>query len=166
MAELPPRAVWRFDRFTLDPGSGVLLAADGAELPLRPKSFAMLQLLVESGGQLVSRDAIMTAIWPDVFVTDDSITQCIGEIRRALGHEAHRLLQTHPRRGYRLTCTVARADRLDTVAFDLPQGREAAKNATDPPQPTPDVSVVAVLPFADMSPGRTKAISAKVWRRN
>ena len=79
-AEPLPRAAYRFDRFTLDLSRGVLLASDGTELPLRPKSFALLQLLVESAGHLVSRDAIMTAIWPDVFVTDDSITQCVGEI--------------------------------------------------------------------------------------
>ena len=86
------------------------MAADGAELPLRPKSLALLQLFVERAGHLVSRDAIMSAIWPDVFVTDDLITQCVGEIRHALGDGAQQLLQTHPRRGYRLTCAVAHAE--------------------------------------------------------
>ena len=52
----------------------------------------------------------MAAIWPDVFVTDDSITQCVGEIRRALGDVAPRLLQTLPRRGYRFTGEVVRLD--------------------------------------------------------
>ena len=84
-AERPPRAAYRFDRFTLDLARGALLASDGAELPLRPKSFALLRLLVENAGHLLGRDAIMAAIWPDVFVTDDCITQCVGEIRRALG---------------------------------------------------------------------------------
>ena len=47
-AERPPRTAYRFDRFTLDLGRGALLAPDGAELPLRPKSFTLLQLFVEN----------------------------------------------------------------------------------------------------------------------
>ena len=97
-AEPLRRAAYRFDRFTLDLNRGALMAADGAELPLRPKSLALLQLFVERAGHLVSRDAIMSAIWPDVFVTDDSITPCVGEIRHALGDGAQQLLQTLPRR--------------------------------------------------------------------
>ena len=76
-AEQPPPATYRFDCFTLDLARGALLALDGAELPLRPKSFALLQLFVENAGQLLDRDTIMQAVWPDVFVTDDSITQCV-----------------------------------------------------------------------------------------
>ena len=76
---------YRFDRFTLDLTRGALLAEDGAELPLRPKSFALLRLLVENAGRLLDRDAIMAAVWPDVFVTDDSIAQCVRDVRRALG---------------------------------------------------------------------------------
>ena len=95
-AERPPRAADRFDRFTLDLARGALLAFDGAELPLRPKSFAWLRLFVENAGQLLGRDSIMAAIWPDVFVTDGSITRCVGEIRRAPGGAAPRLLRTLP----------------------------------------------------------------------
>ena len=101
-AEALPRVACRFHHFTLDLARGALLASDGTELPLRPKSFALLQLLVESAGRLLDRDTIMRALWPDVFVTDDSITQCVGDIRRALGDEAQRLLRTVPRRGYLL----------------------------------------------------------------
>src|SRR3712207_1748525 len=99
-AEKPPRMVYRFDHFTLDLARGALLASDGAELPLRPKSFAMLQLLVENAGRLLDRDAIMRAVWPNMFVTDDSIAQCVHDIRRAFGDEARGLLRTVPRRGY------------------------------------------------------------------
>ena len=95
-AERPSRAADRFDRFTLDLARGALLAFDGAELPLRPKSFAWLRLFVENAGQLLGRDSIMAAIWPDVFVTDGSITRCVGEIRRAPGGAAPRLLRTLP----------------------------------------------------------------------
>src|SRR4051812_6293456 len=106
--KLPGRAYY-FDRFVLDLNRGALLGLDGAELPLRPKSFALLQLLIENAGRLLNRDTIMKAVWPDVFVTDDSITQCVGDIRRALGDEAQRLVRTVPRRGYLFAAEVSRA---------------------------------------------------------
>jgi len=70
-AEKPMHMIYHFDRFILDLARGALLAPAGTELPLRPKSFALLQLLVESAGGLLDRDTIMQAVWPDVFVTDD-----------------------------------------------------------------------------------------------
>ena len=62
---------WRFDRFTLDLARGALLGPDGAEVPLRPKSLALLRLLVENPGRVVDRDAIMEAVWPGVTVGDE-----------------------------------------------------------------------------------------------
>src|SRR5262245_65820012 len=104
------RAAYRFDRFTLDPERGALLGPEGTELTLRPKSFALLQLFVENAGRLLDRDAIMTAVWPDVFVSDDSITQCVRDIRRALSDEAQTLLRTVPRRGYLFAAEVSRVE--------------------------------------------------------
>jgi predicted ATPase/DNA-binding winged helix-turn-helix (wHTH) protein len=96
---------YRFDRFVLDLRRGVLLAGD-AECVLRPKSFALLRLFVENAGRLVERDEILRTLWPGVFVGDDSITQCIRDIRRALGDDDQRLLRTAPRRGYRFIAQV------------------------------------------------------------
>src|SRR3954451_5839643 len=130
-AERPTRAAYRFDRFTLDLARGALLAEDGSELPLRPKSSALLRLLVENAGRLLDRDAIMAAVWPDVFVTDDSITQCVRDIRRALGDEAGRLLRTVPRRGYVFEAEVSRAD---------PEGKPVAAGKRP---------LLVILPFAN-----------------
>ena len=58
----PPRVAYRFDRFTLDLARGALLAPDGAELPLRPKSFALLRLLVESAGRLLDHDSPISVV--------------------------------------------------------------------------------------------------------
>src|SRR5262245_29518167 len=80
---------YRFDRFTLDLARGALLSPDGAEIPLRPKSLALLRLL-ESAGRVVDRDAIMTTVWPDVVVTDESITQCVRDVRKALQWRSRR----------------------------------------------------------------------------
>ena len=79
-------------------------------MPLRPKSLALLRLLVENAGRVVDRDAIMAAVWPDVVVGDELITQCIRDIRKALGDEAQQLLKTVPKRGYLLAAEVTPAE--------------------------------------------------------
>ena len=103
---------WRFDRFTLDLARGALLGPDGAEVPLRPRSLALLRLLVENPGRVVDRDAIMAAVWPDVVVTDELITQCVRDVRKALGDEAQALLKTVPKRGYLLAAEVASVETI------------------------------------------------------
>ena len=128
----------RFGRFVVDLRRGALLV-DGVERPLRPKSFALLRHLAERAGQLVERDEIMEAVWPGTFVTEDSITQCISDIRRALGDEATHRLRTLPRRGYMLA--------VDTAAATPPSGDVVA----GPPPPTlAGRPMVLVLPFENI----------------
>ncbi len=127
-AERAPPGAWRFDRFTLDLARGALLGPDGAEVPLRPKSLALLRLLVESPGRVVDRDAIMAAVWPDVVVTDKSITQCVRDIRKALGDETQALLKTVPKRGYLLAAEVTPTE---TTAPPRAERRLAAILAAD-----------------------------------
>jgi class 3 adenylate cyclase/tetratricopeptide (TPR) repeat protein len=86
--------------FRLDVGCGSLLGSDGAALALRPKTFDLLTYLFQNHGRIVSRDELLEAVWPGVFVTDDSLTQCVAEIRRALGPDGADLLWTVPKRGY------------------------------------------------------------------
>jgi len=83
----------------------VVLAANGSETALRAKTLALLGLLLESAGRVVSANEILDRIWGDVTVTPDSVTQCIGELRRAFGPGGAELLKTLPRRGYVLTAT-------------------------------------------------------------
>src|SRR5689334_21714602 len=101
-------AGYHFASFALDPARGRLTDPAGRDIFLRPKSAEVLRHLIEHAGQVVSRNALMAAVWPNVFVTDDSITQCITEIRRALGEDGARLLRTLPRRGYLLDAEVTR----------------------------------------------------------
>src|SRR3954454_25225535 len=102
MSEAEPHrpSSYRFGSFVLDLHRGELRTMDGPAIPLRPKGFALLQLLAGNAGRLIARDLIMQVVWPGVFVTDDSIAQCISEIRRALGAEARQLVRALPRRGY------------------------------------------------------------------
>ncbi len=102
------RAVFRFDEFALETASGTLRDAGGAEIKLRPKGFALPLYLLETPGVLHPWEALLDALWPGLAVTDDSLTQCVGDLRRALGDRATVVLRTLPRRGYMLTTAVLR----------------------------------------------------------
>ncbi|TNC73778.1 winged helix-turn-helix domain-containing protein [Rubellimicrobium roseum] len=81
---------------------GNLRNAAGAPVPLRAQSLKVLLVLAGRPGQVVSKDEIFAAVWGAVHVTDDSLTQCVADIRRAIGDRGHRVVQTVPKRGYRL----------------------------------------------------------------
>ena len=74
----------------------------GNRIALRRQSFAVLRHLLAHANHLVTKDDLVAAVWPGVAVTDDSLVQCVHEIRRALGDDAHKLLKTVSKRGYRL----------------------------------------------------------------
>src|SRR4051812_48961811 len=97
--------VYRFEGLTLDLHRGCLTAADG-ERPLRPKSFEVLRHLLENAGRLVSKEELVSAVWPRVSVNDDSLARCISEVRLAIGDRGQRIIKTLPRRGYRLVVPV------------------------------------------------------------
>ena len=99
---IPSAVRLRLRGFEVDLSRGELRTLDGAHVELRPRSFAVLHLLASNVGRLVSKDEIMARVWDDAFVTDDSLTQCIADIRRALGDEERRIVRTVPRRGYLL----------------------------------------------------------------
>src|SRR5215831_14626555 len=80
---------FRFTGFTLDLLRGCLIH-EGREVKLRPKSFEVLKYLVERSGRLVSRAELMQAIWPDTSVTEESLAQCLMEVRRALQDDSQR----------------------------------------------------------------------------
>jgi len=96
---------YEFGEFTLDLARGCVLRA-GEEIKLRPKVYETLKYLVERPGQLISKQELMQAVWPDSFVTDDSLVQCTLELRRALGDRTQQILKTVPRRGYLFTAEV------------------------------------------------------------
>ncbi|WP_426954214.1 winged helix-turn-helix domain-containing protein [Muricoccus radiodurans] len=98
----------KFDAFSLDPARGTLRGPGNAEHVLRPKAFALLCHLLDHPGRLLRRDELLDALWPDVIVTDDSLTQCVSDLRAALGDRAPYVLRTLPRRGYVFTAEVQR----------------------------------------------------------
>jgi TolB-like protein/DNA-binding winged helix-turn-helix (wHTH) protein/Tfp pilus assembly protein PilF len=87
---------------TADFGNETLRDRKGNSVDLRPQAFAVLRYLTQNADRLVSKDELIEAVWPGIAVTEDSLFQCIHEIRRALHDEERAVLQTAPKRGYRL----------------------------------------------------------------
>jgi DNA-binding winged helix-turn-helix (wHTH) protein len=86
----------------VDFGSETLCTESGHSIALRPQAFAVLRYLAERAGRLATKDELMHALWSGLVVTDDSLVQCIHEIRRALQDDDRVVLRTAPKRGYRL----------------------------------------------------------------
>jgi DNA-binding winged helix-turn-helix (wHTH) protein/tetratricopeptide (TPR) repeat protein len=102
-----------------EPGQGVVRAPDGTETVLRPKTAQVLLHLAKRGGELVPRHDLIEAVWPGVYVTENGLTQCVADARRALGPD-EALLRTLPRRGYLLD--IAPAKSKDGLADARPTG--------------------------------------------
>ncbi len=130
--------IFEFAGHTLDLKQGRLRNGAG-DVPLRPKSLALLIHLVKNPGRVIGKDELIEAVWPDVVVSDDSLTQCMKDIRAALGLEAEGLIRTVPRRGY-----ILNEERLRSIEGDrLHRQPERPRSAIDKPS-------IAVLPFEIM----------------
>jgi adenylate cyclase len=133
-----------FGRFRFEPATARLWA-DQRELKLTRKAAAVLGALIERAGQPVTKQELFASVWGNTVVSDDALTTCIQELRKALGDDAKqpRYIETRHRYGY---CFVAELERTAPAA---------APNSAEPaPIPSSDLPAIAVLPFMDMSPSR------------
>jgi pimeloyl-ACP methyl ester carboxylesterase/DNA-binding winged helix-turn-helix (wHTH) protein len=116
---MAPETILTFADYRLDPVSGHLYHADDV-VPLTPKAFALLTHLAEHPGRLVSKQDLLDAVWPGVFVGDAVLKSTIREVRKALGDDPHtpRFIETAHRRGYRFiaSITALAAQSVSTVA--------------------------------------------------
>jgi adenylate cyclase len=104
---MPGPASYRFGPYTVDASSYRLIRND-RPVPLSPKSIDLLLYLAARPSILVSKDELFSALWPDVAVTDNALTQAVSELRQALGDDpaAPTYVQTVARRGYRFIAPV------------------------------------------------------------
>jgi adenylate cyclase len=125
MDTLVPPSV-RINGRDIDLSLGNVTVSGGRPVALRPQTLSVLALLVAKAGALVSKEELVARVWPGIAVTDDSLVQCITELRKALGDDSHTIIKTAPRRGYVLN--------------------SEPRSAVAPRQPS-----IAVLPFVNMS---------------
>ena len=132
-----------FGRYRFEPGTARLWGEE-REVKLTRKAAAVLGALIERAGQPVTKQDLFASVWGNTVVSDDALTTCIQELRKALGDDAKqpRYIETRHRYGY---CFVAELARTEPVAAARAPGAEA-----DPS----DLPAIAVLPFMDMSPNR------------
>jgi len=101
---LPVKDVYRFDEFVLDPPKRTF-ARHGKPVSVSPKAFEVLTYLVSHSGQVVTKDELLKAVWPDSFVEEGNLAQHISWLRKALGDRANDIV-TVPGRGYQFTALV------------------------------------------------------------
>ncbi len=125
------RHLYEFDAFRLDPAERQLLL-DGALVPLTPKAFDTLIVLVERSGHLIEKDELMNLVWAEAFVEEANLARCIHTLRKALGEErnGHQYIETVPKRGYRFVAEVRKITNgqgeTQTKDEPEPQGQRAA----------------------------------------
>lgn len=130
--------------FRFDVAAAELFDAFGDPVDLRSQSLAVLRQLVDKIGKVVTKDSLIDTVWGNTFVTDDSLVQCIADIRRAIGDKEHKIIQTLPRRGYRLNAGRSIAYLPELALPDLAGHR-----------------AIAVLPFTYLGEDREQVFFAE-----
>jgi DNA-binding winged helix-turn-helix (wHTH) protein len=156
---------YQFGPFRLEPAKRRLLR-DGEPLPLTPKAFDTLLLLVQNRERVMEKDEVLRLVWPDAVVEESNLAQNIFTLRRALGDspEGARFIATVPRRGYRFVADVT------AVA----NGAEAAGTRSEAALPRPGrrgvpaaaraagvLLALLLLPLAGFLAGRRQADPAE-----
>src|SRR6266550_2237917 len=118
------KELYEFGSFTLDATEGRLLR-DGQAVSLKPKVFETLVVLVENTGQTMDKEELMKRLWPDSFVEEANLAVNISQLRKALGENGERFIETVPKRGYRFSAQVTKvlADPVDMVVRERTRAR-------------------------------------------
>ncbi len=143
--------------FMLDPASFRVMSGQAA-VPLTPKAFEILALLVRERRRALTKQELFDAVWPNTAVTENTLTQRIKEIREALGDRAQEsvYIRTLPRVGFQF---VAEAE------MDAESAVEGALPAAGPPPRTSVPGVPAAAPEPVDRAGRFGNANARAWRR-
>src|SRR5688572_26135546 len=110
---------FEFAEYRLDP-SEHRLTRDGKVVPLTPKAFETLRLLVENGGHLLEKERLMEMLWADAFVEEGNLVDNISKIRQALGdsRKTPKYIETVSGRGYRFIADVRKKEEQSATAVD------------------------------------------------
>lgn len=174
-----PRKSFRFGPFVINPGERTLLR-EGVPIPILPKTFDLLLVLVESHGELLSKRELLQRVWPGVFVQENNLTVHMSALRKALGDEAHgsAFIETVPKGGYRFVVPVEAAEAVGPVPLVTGPGisRPSAllalvaavailamaswlllnrERSMQQPRP-PAINSIVVLPFTNLSGATTQ----------
>ncbi|HEY5443388.1 MAG TPA: transcriptional regulator, partial [Pyrinomonadaceae bacterium] len=110
-AEHPITHFYAFDNFVVDAGKSVL-SREGQSVPLTPKAFEILLVLVRNPGRVLKKEELIEEVWPDAFVDENNLPRNISSLRKALGEgpAEHKYIVTLPGQGYRFVAEVRHLD--------------------------------------------------------
>jgi DNA-binding winged helix-turn-helix (wHTH) protein/tetratricopeptide (TPR) repeat protein/TolB-like protein len=141
LAKPAEKLVYEFGDFRVDPFRRRLLRG-GDPVPLTPKAFSILLVLLENQGVVMGKEDLIQRVWPDTYVTEANLTQNVSSLRKALGERAndHRYVVTVPGRGYSFVAEVYEVPRESTSEIQTVEEIPAAATpAPFPPLPSPPV---------------------------
>jgi DNA-binding winged helix-turn-helix (wHTH) protein/TolB-like protein len=131
--------VLRFSGFELDSERAELRRPDGETVKLRPKTLEILRLLAGNAGRVLSKQQLMDAAWPNVHVGEDSLFQCIREIRTALGDDKRQVVRVISGRGYLFQAEVTGAQATEAGVTEVAAPEIAP--VSQPERASPDTTV-------------------------
>ena len=137
---------YQFGRFSLDVAEH-RLSRDGEHVPLTPRVFAVLRVLVEHAGHLVEKELLLREVWNDAFVEEGNLNRAVSVLRKALGESStDRYVETVPKRGYRFIAPVL------TLPKDAPPARLIPSESRPPsPKRFPTAALAISLALVMMS---------------
>src|SRR5687768_3198788 len=112
-------ALYEFGAYRLDPAARVLSLRD-RPIALPPKSFDLLLMLVERRSRVLKRDELIRELWPDTIVEEANLTFQVSTLRKALGEDGSRWIETVPKHGYRFTAPVRDVLAEETATVETP----------------------------------------------
>jgi Tol biopolymer transport system component/DNA-binding winged helix-turn-helix (wHTH) protein len=163
----PPLTTYEFAGFRLDPRRRALDRADGAPVEITAKVYDALVYLVVRAGRTVSRQELMTALWPRTVVEDNNLNKLIASLRRALGDRGETpIVATVAGRGYQFVADV----RVVQAPAALPSGADSEVVASDGGLRPGPARTVPLLPLQDgllsaQSRSQSDRASARWWPR-
>jgi len=119
--ETSVKHLYEFGPFQLDPPERLLLC-DGQPVPMPPKAFDLLVVLVERSGHLVEKEELLKAVWRDSFVEEGNLSVTVSVLRKALNDDRgmHKYIETVSKRGYRFVADVRRVGESEIAAAMVP----------------------------------------------
>ena len=135
------KPIYEFGPYRLDAAER-LLSRDGEAVPLQPKVFDLLLTLVERHGRLLGKDELMKSVWPDTVVEEANLANNISILRKTLGENGRRFIETAPKRGYRFVAEVRESN------------EEGAERVIQEPQTTGGDAIAGALALSAALPIR------------
>jgi TolB-like protein/DNA-binding winged helix-turn-helix (wHTH) protein/Tfp pilus assembly protein PilF len=150
--------IYEFGPFCLDPSEHTLLR-DGRPIPIRPKMFDILLVLIENHGHLVDKEQLMSTVWTEQFVEEGNLNKNISMLRRVLGEgdNGQTFIQTVPKRGFRFVADVRELSGLDDA--------ESVSYTTAPEVPATEESNGVTETLDDKSASKAEPVPKPISRK-